>query len=118
MSRIILRHLFSGLGRRPTKNRVTLNVEGLEERRNPVTATMNGSLLDVTGTGSGLNDRILVIQNGNGISVFNQLTNQFVPIDTGGNFVDTIDQSFVSGIRVFGNGGNDFIDINSGGREF
>src|SRR5262245_48745480 len=81
MSRVILRHIFSGLSRRPVKNRAILRVEGLEERRNPVTATWDGGtgILDVQGTGTGLNDRILVIQNGSGISVFNQITNQFVP---------------------------------------
>src|SRR5207244_3846462 len=102
MSRVTLRHLFSGIRRRPSKNRAILNVEGLEERRNPVTASFDSGtgILDVQGTGSGLNDRIIVIQNGSGISVLNGFTNQFVPITNGATFTFTIDATIVTGITV------------------
>ena len=86
MSRISLRHLFHRVARRPATPRTTLNVELLEERRNPVSgvnATYNlvTGVLEVRGVtppGGGFNpnDRIWVLRSGSGIGVFDARTGE------------------------------------------
>src|SRR3954466_14190447 len=116
MSRISLRHLFSRLARRPAPPRTTLRLEGLEERRNPVSASVsfnpvtNVGVLTVSGTGPAINDRIILIRHQNGLSVFDNRfgTMAAVPITNADGFGTTrftMDYSLLqgadgSGIRV------------------
>lgn len=137
MSRISLRHLFGRLARRPAAPRTTLRVERLEERRNPVSAAFNfipGSvttgILTVTGTGPGINDRIQLIRNTDGLSVFSNGVAVIIAnsVATGGT-PTTMRYSLLTGsgggIVVNGNnanaggfGGHDLIDLNSGAKGF
>src|SRR6476620_11524605 len=119
MSRITLRQLFSSLLHKSARKsrRARLRVEGLEERRNPVTATYTLGVLRVDGSG-GLNphDRIWIRQSADLISVFDVRsgTPQFVPI--GGSPTDpsgrTVRVADVIGIRVDAGIGNDLVDLN------
>src|SRR5262245_24036202 len=120
MSRITLRQLFSGLLRQSPRKarRARLWVEGLEERRNPVTASWTLGVLRVDGSGApNINDRILVRQSAGLISVFDirSGTPLFVPIV--GSPTDpslrTVRVSDVVGIRVDAGVGNDLVDLNS-----
>src|SRR4051812_28235792 len=107
---------------RRANGRSRLNIELLEQRRNPVTASwdMSTGVLDITGTGDRFNDRILVRQNANGISVFDNRSGRpvVVPINTPGGPTGTIMASSITGIFVHGTGGNDLIDLNSGAAGF
>src|SRR5215208_1628720 len=124
MSRSIFRHfhhLFRQ-ARRPARS-TPLWVEGLEERRNPVSATWNAvdGILRVGGSGTGINDRILIRQDdsasGPVLAVFDArsgspvfVTIQNSPTDPTGR---TIAAAAVIGIEVNGAGGDDLIDLNS-----
>src|SRR4051812_23752354 len=103
---------------RRAASRARLRIELLEERRNPVTASWDTTtgVLDITGTGDRFNDRILVRQNDNGISVFDNRSGRpvVVPIATPSGSTGTIMANSVTGIFVHGTGGNDLIDLNSG----
>jgi Ca2+-binding RTX toxin-like protein len=137
MSRISLRHLFSRLARRPASFRTTLHLESLEERRNPATASFSFNaasfttgILTVTGTGPGFNDRLVLLRNGNGLSVFNGgVAIPIVNANGLGTTLKTMDYSLLQGsgggivvngnnVNVSGTGGNDLIDLNSGAKGF
>src|SRR4051812_13006877 len=104
MSRLSLRHLFSRLAKRPATRRTCLGLDLLEERRTPVTAGYNiiSGNLDVAGTGSGINDRIFLLQSGTKLSVYDGRSGNLVvvPIDIGGNFFGNIDVNSIQGITV------------------
>lgn len=95
-----------------------LRVEGLEERRNPVTATLRADgVLQVDGSPApAVNDRIQVYQIGGLISVFDARSGRsmVVPIQVaGGPVVESVNAGLVAGIEVNGGVGNDLIDLNS-----
>jgi Ca2+-binding RTX toxin-like protein len=119
MPRSIFRHFYHLLRqtRRPARS-TRLRVEGLEERRNPVSATWNAvdGILRVSGS-STVNDRIFVRQDnspsGPVLGVFDARTGVFVTIQNSPTSPTTIAVAAVVGIEVTGAGGNDFLDLNS-----
>src|SRR5262249_39001080 len=122
MSNDSLRRFFFGPSRRTGKKSksVQLQVEGLEERRTPVSANWNvvDGVLTVSGSGQPfVNDRILLRQSGSLLEVIDMRSGFPVIVQIGGSPSDpsgrTINTSVVTGILVDGGPGNDLIDLNS-----
>jgi hypothetical protein len=97
--------------------RTNLRLEILEERRNPVTASLVAGTLQIDGSPLPFaNDWIKVYQDSGFIAVFDNRfrTNAVVPIQIApGVFVNSVSEGSVTGIDVDGGVGHDIIDLNS-----